>query len=256
VCSLAQSGESEAAVVADRAWMLIGLLLAGVPGIVLSGNLVLTPTLTSDYDFRGVTQSANGSALQVGLDYTRTHIHLQGWTSNTTYDTYPRFYGAAHTEVAWTADMPFGEEEGWHSDFGVVLATYPGFQPNSDYLEGLVTLARGEYSLSYHYAWDYDHVPARLGAYYVEANSASRICRNGLELIAHLGRSGGPYWTAANGRPYWDYSLGALRRFRSFDLSLRFVGTRIYLDVPRGQPLSGESRWVFTVSRALPIGKP
>jgi uncharacterized protein (TIGR02001 family) len=236
--------------------VLFGLLVWPVSEILVASDWALTPTLTSDYDFRGVTQTANGSALQIAIDYTRAHAHLQCWTSNVTYDAHERFYGAAHTEVAWTADVPLGPVEGWHSDLGVTLATYPGLTPYSDYPEGFVTLAHGAYSLSYHYTWDYDHLPARLGAYYIEVNAASPLGHLGLELIAHLGRNGGPFWNAANGKAYWDYSLGVMRPVGVLDVSLRLVGTREYLTVPRGEPLSGETRWVIAVSTVLPVKKP
>jgi len=233
------------------AWALRGALLWPVAAPLAAAGLSFTPTATSDYDYRGVTQTANGPALQLAFDYNAPHAHLQCWTSNVTYDTRARFYGASHTEVAWTADIPWGREEGWSADLGVSDATYPGLKPYSDYAEGYATLAHGDYSLSYHYAWDYDHLPLHRGAYYLETNASWPIGHAGLELIAHLGQSGGPYWREANGRAYQDFAVGAVQRIGRIDLTLRYVGTRDYVAIPHGRPLSGSGRLVLSVTTTL-----
>jgi uncharacterized protein (TIGR02001 family) len=49
-------------------WLLAGVALA-VSGTAAAGDLSFTVTATSDYDFRGVTQTANKPALQGSIDW-------------------------------------------------------------------------------------------------------------------------------------------------------------------------------------------
>src|SRR5882672_3292413 len=43
-------------------------------------------SITSDYDYRGVSQTGNQAALQLGADYTREHVHCGVWGSNVRFD--------------------------------------------------------------------------------------------------------------------------------------------------------------------------
>ena len=229
---------------AALSWSLSAPAIAGVSA---------SSALSSDYDYRGVTQTGDDAAAQFALDFNAAHAHLQCWTSNVRYDDRARFYGSAHTEVALTANIPVGHEHGWSGDVGVSEDIFPGLKPNSDYDEGYVTLAHGRYSSSVHYAWDYDHLPTARGAYYIEANASWPMWARRLLMLAHVGESGGPYWREFNGRAYQDYSLGVARRMRTMEVNLRYVGTRRYAPIPFGQPLSGAGRLVLTVSATWPI---
>ncbi len=218
-----------------------------------TAGVSLSAALTSDYDYRGVTQTGNDAAAQFAVDINAGHAHFQCWSSNVRYDNRARFYGSAHTEFALTANMPMVFANGWSSDIGISEDIFPGLQPNSDYPEAYLTLARGHYSTSARYAWDYDHVPKAGGAYYFEANASWPVSSHGLVLLAHVGKSGGPFWREFNGRAYQDLALGVARRIRTIDINLRYVGTRGYVAIPLGQPLSGAGRLVLTVSTTWPI---
>lgn len=103
-------------------------------------------------------------------------------------------------------------------------------------------------SLSLHDAPNYDDSAPRLPAYYVEASAEPTIGDSGLRLSAHVGTSWGRYWTETIGHSYSDYALGAKQTIGAMEISLRFVGTHRYAQLPDHAPLSGASRIVLSLT--------
>ena len=97
---------------------------------------------TSDYVFRGISQTDNDPTIQGGVDLGYGIIYLGAWASGLDFGDDPATSGSdAQVEIDWyggvkpTWNSPFGEMD---LDFGVIYYTYPGandFAANLDYVE-------------------------------------------------------------------------------------------------------------------------
>ena len=247
---------------------LAGLALAMVSAAAQAG-VTVTPTLASDYDFRGVTQTASDPALQVGVDYAEGPLHVGLWTSNVQFDpneTGFKFFGAKHTEVDFIGDFSGGSDETFKYNVGFVDYTYPG-QSGFDYPEIWGTVSKSWFSGSLHYSWDWAGTGQDLKAYYVEVNASIPIADSGFGIAAHIGHSWGPYWddpfyNLGQGA-YEDYSLGVTKTFGNFNFALKYVDTNGYFDsfgldkrpalgLPNEDVFSGKGKALLTVSTTLP----
>src|SRR5512145_662138 len=96
---------------------LVMLASASLAHAELSG----TVTAVSDYDFRGITQSAQDPALQASLDYASdAGFYLGIWGSNIDFGN--EF--DSDIEVDLYGGFSGGDEVTW--DVGLVYYTYPG----------------------------------------------------------------------------------------------------------------------------------
>jgi hypothetical protein len=83
---------------------LAGALLVAAAGTAHAG-LTVTPAVVSDYDFRGVTQTANDPAVQVGATYAfDSGLYVGGWGSNIKFGA-----GDPKLELDWSAGYTFGD---------------------------------------------------------------------------------------------------------------------------------------------------
>jgi uncharacterized protein (TIGR02001 family) len=225
----------------------LGLTLAAVTA---QAEITGTVTATTDYDFRGITQSAQDPALQGSIDYSHeSGLYAGIWASNVD------FGDDAEVEVDYYAGFAGGENVTY--DVGVVYYSYPGsddFQ-NYDFAEFYGELGwkwlTGKlwYSPSFSSTGD--------SAFYYEANGSFELPANfGLE--AHVGYSDGDYWDATeNNGGYMDWAVGVTYTLGHFDLGLKWIDGSD-LETNDGTPddiSSSEARAVFTVSTTFPWSK-
>ena len=96
----------------------LGLLAAATAA---NAEVSSTWTLTSDYDFRGFTQSAKDPAVQASLDYAAENgWYLGAWASNVDFGDADVDY-----EVDFYTGFSGGEEDGLGWDVGLVYYAYP-----------------------------------------------------------------------------------------------------------------------------------
>ena len=254
---------------------LAGLALAGMATAAYAG-VSYTPAIGSDYDFRGITQTANDPALSLGVDYYTGPVHLGLWTSNIHFDpfkTSSKLFGSAHTEVDFVADYSGGDDKTFKYNFGFVDYTYPG-QSILDYPEIWGTISKGWFSTTLHYSWDFfgGNYPAssNSSAYYVEVNGTWPLGSGGFALTAHAGHSWGDFWNnplqfyaAYAAGPYSDYSLGVTKSFGHFNAALKYTDTSSYYDgngydkkqtkgYPNEDVFSGKGKAMLSISTTLP----
>lgn len=202
-----------------RAFLLSsGLALASLAAQAqhsFSGTL----DVVSDYDFRGVSQTDRGPALQLGGRYDHEIGFYAGiWASNVDF--------ADDSGADLEVDLYFGFQadvaEGINLDFGVTRYTYPGTRRgvNFDYNEfiGRITFAETFYG-EIGYSADVFRSGAR-GIYY--AGGTEWVMPADVTLDARLG-----YYDLdrALDDSYLEWSLGATRSFGPVDLSLRYHDT-------------------------------
>lgn len=112
--------------------MRAGPLAAGVLGgmalpahaasdITIGGNA----TLTTDYVFRGITQTAGNPAIQGEFDLTYKLFYFTIWSSNLDFGGGPHGQEIAAIEIDWDAGIrpTWGK---WTFDIGSLYYSYPG----------------------------------------------------------------------------------------------------------------------------------
>ncbi|MFO1428110.1 MAG: TorF family putative porin [Steroidobacteraceae bacterium] len=226
----------------------LAVLAALAPALAASAEFSATPTLTSDYDFRGISLSARDPAAQLSLDLaTDSGFKASVWGSNTDFGA-----PGVDTEIDVTLGYGRGDDNlSW--DTGIVWYTYPGGH-EFNYPEAWLGASKAlteKLSLSGKawYSWDYANSDD--SAYYLESALEVSLPVWDLGLALHAGYSGGDYWDAVNGDGYFDYSIGLTKSVDRFDFALRFIDGSDLPD-PGTRVNSTESKVVFSVSTTLP----
>lgn len=238
--------------------LVVGLLgLSGVSQAQFSS----TWTLVSDYDFRGVSQSAKDIALQGSADYAfgDSGFSIGAWASNVDFepfdgdielDLYANYVGEINDTFSWTA--------------GLVRYMYPGsdtveldigegtveLAPLGEYFEGYVGFNAGDFSFKQWYSNDF--YEADESAQYTEANYTIGI-NDAFSIGLHAGYSWGDYWDLA-GDEVIDYSVQGNYVLGNFTLFAKFTGTETDLEVT-GDVGNNEARFLVGVMTTLPWGE-
>jgi len=173
----------------------------------VTGNL----GLTSDYRFRGVSQSQNAPAVQGGIDYAHSSgFYVGNWNSSVSSSVYTNGAGIESDLYAgWKKDI----YKGLTLDVGSYNYLYPratttaNTGSNFDTYEGFVGLGYGPVSAKYSRTLGngYFGTANARGTEYYEANLAYPIAGSKISLLAHAGHT-----NVANSSSldYSDYNFG------------------------------------------------
>ena len=213
-----------------------------------TGNVALT----SDYTFRGISQTAEDPAVQGGFDFAhKSGVYAGVWASSLNFgETIPN---DAHLETDVYAGYR-GEMAKLKWDVGVLHYMYPGAASELDYdfTEAYVGVGYGPLGVKVSYSDDFGTDLAGTddeSAYYIEANANFELPMDfGLGL--HVGLSDGDFFDATS--DYVDYKLSVSKEVAGFSASVAYVDTDLSGDdeVESG-PFANDERVVFTVSRSL-----
>ncbi len=202
-----------------------------------SGNVALT----TDYVWRGVTQSAGDWAIQGGFDYSNGMFYAGTWASNVDFgdgtDTNMEidFYGG----LAGETDAGLG----W--DVGVIYYAYPDSSDTDlDFTEVYGALSYGlteQFGVGGSVNWDPDNQNV-----FIEANAALAIS----DMFSVDGQVGN--YSFDGGDDYTMFALGATTSFEGFDLDFRFWSN----DIETAGLASTDAdllddRFVVTLSRSM-----
>ena len=226
-------------------------------GAAAHADVTATVTAVSDYDFRGITQTAQDPALQGSVDWTNdTGLYLGAWASNVDFGDDID----VDIEVDLYGGIRGGEDITW--DLGIVYYTYmDGSEFNYPEIYGSV----GYKWLSgkVWYSDEFGGVDDNGSAYYIEANASVPVGETGLGLTAHIGMSDGDYWDnediwGPNGDGgYTDWSVGVTYALGHFNLGLKWIdGSDLACcDDTEDDVFSSEARAVLSVSTTFPWGE-
>jgi len=222
-----------------------------VPGLMLAAGAVnaqvsATVTATSDYDFRGISQSAKDPALQASLDYAMDNgWYVGAWASNVDFgddtdyeiDLYTGFSGGGDGSLLW--------------DVGLIYYAFPD-SSEYDFLEAYAGIGNEWLEGKLWYANDYggDETDGNTSAFYLEGNATIALPRD-FSLLLHVGLSTGDYWDDEFGDDLIDYSIGVGYTLGNFELALKYIDAETDI-VERGDVLNNEGRFVFAVSTTFP----
>ncbi len=215
------------------------LVAAGAANAELSS----TWTATSDYDFRGNSQTAKDPALQASLDFAMDNgWYVGAWASNVD------FGDEIDYEVDLYTGFSGGEEMPW--DVGVVYYAYPD-DSDVNYFEAYGSLGYQWIEGKLWYSDDF--FGSDQSAIYIEGNATIPLPQD-FSLLLHAGLGTGDYWDDVNGDDQIDYSIGVGYTVSNFDLALKYVDTDSDVEVT-DDVYNNEGRVIFSVSTTFPWGE-
>jgi uncharacterized protein (TIGR02001 family) len=221
------------------------------PAVTVSGSA----TLTSDYRFRGVSQSDNEMAVQGGITLSHeSGVYGGVWASNLAgWGT----FGGANMELDLIAGYKAKLSDNATLDIGLTWYLYPGGADDTDFAEpyikltgttGPATLTAGVAYAPKQYALaNVSNAPDSDGEsednLYLWGDAAVGIAGAPFTAKAHLGYSDGNPGLGPNGTSvaptgrYWDWLLGVDTSWNGLTLGLSYVDTDIRAeDAARLQP--------------------
>ena len=207
-------------------------------------TLSANTALTTDYVFRGISQSDEGPAIQGGFDAAHSSGLYAGlWGSNVDFNDGDE----AHVEIDFYAGYA-AEYMGFTYDVGAIYYAYPGADDNLDYDFWEAAFALGydfgvaAVSGSVNFSPDFFGAAAD-EALYSAANLSVPLPYD-LSASAHVG-----YQAVDDGADYTDWSLGLGYAVAGFDLSVTYYDTD--LDEPTECADGCDSRIVAAISRSF-----
>jgi uncharacterized protein (TIGR02001 family) len=226
----------------------LGLLAAATAA---NAGVSSTWTLTNDYDFRGVSQSAKDPAVQASLDYAAdSGWYVGAWASNVDF--------GEELDVNYEVDLYTGfsgsAESGLGYDVGVIYYAYPD-ESDVNYIEAYGSLSYEWFKGKLWYSNDFggDSTDGDTSAIYIEANATIPLPQD-FSILLHAGLSTGDYWDDIAGDDVIDYSVGVGYSINHFNLALKYVDTDTDA-VVEDDVFNNEGRVIFTVSTTFPWGE-
>lgn len=199
--------------------------------------------VTSDYIFRGITQTSHNPALQGGVDYAHASGLYAGlWASNVSWiaDSNAVATGSVSTELDTYAGFRNTLQNEFSYDVGFVRYNYLGSY-TANVAGGFAKADTDEVYLGVGYKWlsaKYSHglgnfltVPGAQGTNYLEVNANVPLGESGYTLGAHAGKQTYKGTTAdiaaaAGSSPsYSDYKLAVSKDFSGFLVGLAYTNT-------------------------------
>jgi uncharacterized protein (TIGR02001 family) len=224
---------------------LVLLASASIAQAEITGNA----SVVSDYNWRGITQTAGDPAIQGGLDWTHDSGFYAGvWGSNVDF-------GDCCDENLET-DVYFGWAGGEDITYNVGLVYY--LYPNADglnYPEIYGSLGWKWLTGKISYSNDFGNVGE--SAYYIEGNTNWELPAK-FALQAHLGYSDGSAIETVYGESsYFDWSVGVTYPLGNFTLWLKYAdGSDLKsLDGTPGDVSSSEGVAIFSIATTFPWSK-
>ncbi len=210
---------------------------SGLPG-EFSGNVAIT----SDYVFRGFTQTNEDPAIQGGLDWdSGAGFYLGTWGSNV------NFGDGDEASVEFDVYGGYaGEVEGFSYDVGFIYYWYPGAAGalNYDFWEayGSIGYDFGPAAVSFGLAYTPENFGDTNDGFYYQSGISVPVT-DMFSVDANLN-----YYDVdpAFGANYYDWNVGATLSLEWFDADLRYIDT----DISNCTGVC-DSRVVFSVSRSF-----
>lgn len=193
----------------------------------LSGNF----SLTSDYLFRGISQTNEGMALQGGLTLTgESGFYVSTWGSNISFG-----QGSMELDLlaGWTGKL----SEEWSTDLGVMQYRYPNGDNDTDQFNFYEAYGKFIYKdLTLGLAYSNDYFGTDVDTYYYYSADYNYSFIDNLTFQLHLSynqfEDNAQYSTflaagPVSGDGYLDWSIGATTTLLGTSLSLKYADTDI-----------------------------
>ena len=188
--------------------------------------------VTSDYRFRGLTQTNEDIAVQGSINLNHSSGFYVG-TWGSTIDDHTSLPGYGGTELDLYAGYTKTFEGGVGIDAGMLYYFYPGapstnktdfFEPYASvfYTIGPVTAKVGA-----NYAWSGQDGLAGNDSLYLRGDVTAAIPNTPFSLVGHIGHTDGQLGVLAPSSKYLDWSVGLEAVYSKFKLGVQYVDTDI-----------------------------
>jgi uncharacterized protein (TIGR02001 family) len=215
-------------------------------GFEISGNVALT----SDYRFRGISQSDESAAIQGGFDVEFSPgFYVGTWGSSVDFDSNDGYDGSLELDyyAGWSSaigDTDFG------IDVGYIYYDYPGDNGDEgDYGEVYVSGSWKDLSVAVNYSDDYY---GGTGKFFYYAADYSLTLFDSIGVGFHVGYNDFDEtgFFATNTDSYTDWSVTLSYSWAGVDLSVAYVDTDLDDDDVFGTDWA-DSTAVFTISKSM-----
>lgn len=204
-----------------------------------------TLTATSDYLFRGVSQTDEGPAIQASIDLGHGSGFYAGmWASNVDFDQPDGIDMELDFYLGWVLALADGSE----LDLSAARYTYPGANSGFDIDYNEFTAA---YSFAQYYsatlAYANDYLNTGENAFYYQLAADAPLGETGFNFRVAAGFSD---ISRAAGSDYWDYQVGVNRNWGRLNADLSFFGTSGYdaeVEAFLGPKKWADGRFVLTL---------
>ena len=212
------------------------LLTAAVASTLMTGATIASAddawstsanvALTTDYKFRGISQSDESAALQGGFDVNHeSGFYVGAWASSVDFDSNDGYDGSLELDYYLGYGSDIGDTE-FSYDVGVMAYTYPGDNgDDGDYNEIYGSVAWKDLTVGVVYSDDYYAETDEFT--YVYADYSFALPQE-FSLDLHVGynmleEDGG--FLATDEDAYTDYSISISRDFMGLNFAVAYVGT-------------------------------
>jgi uncharacterized protein (TIGR02001 family) len=226
----------------------------------LTGNF----TLTSDYRFRGLSQSFKLPAVQGGIDWAHASgFYLGNWNSSVSGNQYPN---GASLEMDFYGGYKFALGQDTTLDLGGLYYYYPGAyfngfspdRPRFDHFELYVGATMGPLSGKLYYGLtDFFGLDATVGgrdskgSMYLDLNYGTEILPK-TTLGLHVGYQYVPNYSDLK---YWDYKVAVTYDWSGWLLTAALVGTNADKALYFATDGNGKVKYIGESGLVLSIGK-
>lgn len=189
-----------------------------------------TAGLTSDYRFRGFSQTGEDPAVQAGITVTHdSGFYVGTWASNVDFVVDG---GANNLNVEIDLFAGYSREitPGLTLDVGLLYYLYPakGVVADTDFFEPYINLigsvGPATIKAGVNYAWDQNALGDE-SALYFHLEPSIAIPNTPLGLNAHLGYSKSDSALGGTGGEVWDYSVGGTLSYKNLTFGVSYVDT-------------------------------
>lgn len=197
--------------------------LAALPGASYA-DLAFNVGATSDYRYRGISQTRLKPALQGGVDFSAGGLYLGAWASNIKW--IEDFGGDAKVEIDLYGGYKGELAKDLTYDVGVLTYQYPsnklGTNANTTEIYGALTYGPATVKLSKSLTNTFGNADSK-SSYYLDVSAGFDV-GGGVMLTPHIGyqKIGGTYSVEGT---YTDYALTVSKDFSGLVLSAALVGT-------------------------------
>lgn len=203
--------------------LLAVLLVTGITTAQaqVSGNM----GATSDYRFRGISQSQNAPAIQGGVDYAHSSgFYVGNWNSSVSSSVYTNGSGVESDLYAgWKKDIYKGLtlDVGSYNYFYPRATTTAATGSNFDTYEGFVGLGYGPVSVKYNRTLGngYFGTANAQGTQYYQADVNYPIAGSKISLLAHAGKTNVANQSTGD---YNDYNFGVGYDLKGWNLAAKY----------------------------------
>ncbi|OUR98726.1 hypothetical protein A9Q84_04750 [Halobacteriovorax marinus] len=172
--------------------------------------------VTSDYVWRGQTQTDHGVAVQGTLDYSWKFLTVGTWLSNVTS-------GSGNTEIDLYVSAKHEFSKNFSASFGITNYTYKNL-PTNNTMEYALTLESKIANLFIGYTDDYFAADSS-SVYYQLTRSFSISKKDNLGLSLALGMTTFDSEVKVGSTDYLDYKVGITKSVNNFEYEFFYTDT-------------------------------